>query len=256
MEARTTPVCKAIIQEGPRKGQSCLFPPDDSGYCGRHERNKIYDNGILEGKKWCRFFFRGCNNTISDKILTCEICLQKKHEGKQLCKHEGCKHHVKSEGFCKKHERDVYYIEEKEKGFKYCDIARGCFNICNDNKKSCEECLEKERVKDKERYDKRKELHNALKIKEANLRKCINCKKEFDNFCKTGLCFIDRNRETGEFLDTGLIELFDKDVSQQLLNLGSIVMPDSSEIILKPYENKAETETQTKPRNIIKAHLQ
>lgn len=182
MEARTTLVCKAIIHEGPRKGQSCQFPPDDSGYCGRHERNKLYDNGILEGKKWCRFFFRGCNNIISDNSLTCESCLKKKYEGKHLCKHDGCKHHLQSEGFCKKHERDIYYIEEKEKGFKYCDIARGCFNICNDSKKSCDECLEKERIKDKERYDKRKELHNALKQTNSNKRICVDCGKEYTKY--------------------------------------------------------------------------
>ncbi len=45
MEARTTQVCKAIISEGLRKGLSCQFPPDDSAYCGRHERNKVYDDG-------------------------------------------------------------------------------------------------------------------------------------------------------------------------------------------------------------------
>jgi len=195
MEARNIPVCKAFIQEGLRKGQTCKFPPDESGYCGRHERNKIYDNGINEGKNWCRFFFRGCNNTI-EKGLTCESCLKKKHEGKQLCKHEGCNHHTKetdycnldksaiskSFGFCKKHERDIYYIEEKEKGFKYCDIARGCFSICDGDKKSCNECLEKERVKDKERYDKRKELHNALKQVNSDKRICVDCGNEYNKF--------------------------------------------------------------------------
>jgi len=174
-------ICKAIIQEGTRKGQTCKFPPDDSGYCGRHERNKIYDKGIKEGKNWCRFFFRGCNNTV-EKGLTCESCLNKKHEGKQLCKHEGCTHHIKESDFCKKHERDIYYIEEKEKGFKYCDIARGCFNICNDNKKNCDECLEKEREKDKERFEKRKELHNALKQVNSDKRICVDCSKEYQKF--------------------------------------------------------------------------
>jgi RNA recognition motif-containing protein len=107
-------------------------------------------------------------------------------------------------------------------------------------------------------YDQpKKTIQEKIYIRLENINEYITrdeIKKEFDNFCKTGLCFIDRNRETGEFLDTGLIELFDKDVSQQLLNLGSIVMPDSSEIILKPYEDK--TDVQSKPRNIIKAHLQ
>ena len=173
--------CKAIVQEGPRKGQLCQFPPDDFGYCGRHERNKIYDNGINEGKKWCRFFFRGCNN-LAEKGLTCESCLKKKHEGKQLCKHEGCANHTKDTEFCKKHERDIYYIEEKEKGFKYCDIARGCFNICNNDKKSCEECLDKEKIKDKERFDKRKELYNALKQVNSDKRICVDCGKEYNKF--------------------------------------------------------------------------
>ena len=47
-----TPTCKAIIQEGPRKNKECLFPPAENGYCGRHLRNKLYDDdGIKEGKK-------------------------------------------------------------------------------------------------------------------------------------------------------------------------------------------------------------
>jgi len=174
-------ICKAIVQEGPRKGEGCKFAPLDNGYCGRHERNKIYDDGILENKKWCRFFFRGCDNTI-DKSLTCELCKSKKHDGKKLCKHEGCPHHIKSGEFCKKHERDIYYIEEQEKGFKYCDIARGCFNKCQEDKKSCNECLEKFRLQDKERFDKRKELYTALKEINSIIRICLECSKEYENY--------------------------------------------------------------------------
>ena len=59
-----TPACKAIIQEGPRKGQPCQFPPLQNKYCGRHDRNRIYDEGIANGKIWCRFFFRGCDNIV------------------------------------------------------------------------------------------------------------------------------------------------------------------------------------------------
>ena len=173
--------CKAIVQEGPRKGEGCQFPPSNSGYCGRHKRNKIYDDGILEGKKWCRFFFRGCNNII-DKGLTCNDCINKKHDGKKKCKHEECPHHTKDTDYCKKHERDIFYIEEKEKGFKYCDITRGCFSICDSGKKSCNECLEKERVKDKERFDKRREIHNALKQVNSIVRICVDCGKEYEKY--------------------------------------------------------------------------
>ena len=173
--------CKAIIQEGPRKRKGCKFPSLDNGYCGRHERNKIYDEGILEEKKWCRFFFRGCNNTI-EKGLTCNDCIKKKHDGKKICKHEGCVHHTKDTDYCKKHERDIYYIEEKEKGFKYCDIARGCFSICEGDKKSCNECLEKFKLQDKERFDKRKELQNALKQVNSIVRICVDCGSEYSIF--------------------------------------------------------------------------
>jgi RNA recognition motif-containing protein len=90
----------------------------------------------------------------------------------------------------------------------------------------------------------KKTIQEKIYIKLENINKYITrdeIKKEFNNFCKTGICFIDRNRETGEFLSTGLIELFDKDIAQQLLDLGSIIMSDSSDIFLKSYDNKLET---------------
>jgi hypothetical protein len=42
--------CKAIVQEGPRKGEQCKFPPGSDLYCGRHMRNKEYDEGVSKGK--------------------------------------------------------------------------------------------------------------------------------------------------------------------------------------------------------------
>ncbi len=60
---------------------------------------------------------------------------------------------------------------------------------------------------------------------------------EFSNFCRVGKCFIDTNRVTGEKLSTGLVEIFDVEVLHHLLSLGSILMPDKSEIILKPFSN-------------------
>jgi len=60
---------------------------------------------------------------------------------------------------------------------------------------------------------------------------------EFKNFCQVGKCFIDTNRVTGEKLSTGLVEIFDVEVLHHLLSLGSILMPDKSEILLKPFSN-------------------
>jgi hypothetical protein len=170
--------CKAVIQEGPRKGSACKFPPNDNGYCGRHLRNKEYDDGITEGKTWCRFFFRGCNNEATGSCDTCKKKLSKKT---LVCKHEGCKFNVIEGDFCKKHERDKYYIEEKEKNIKYCDIARGCFNLLKD-KKSCDTCLDIQREKDAGRYAKRKDIIKATEVQNTIIRSCIKCTRDFDRF--------------------------------------------------------------------------
>jgi RNA recognition motif-containing protein len=58
---------------------------------------------------------------------------------------------------------------------------------------------------------------------------------EFSNLCDIGKCFIDMNRETGEHLSTGLVEVFDAEVLHQLLSLGNMIMKDNSELILKPF---------------------
>ncbi len=58
---------------------------------------------------------------------------------------------------------------------------------------------------------------------------------EFSNFCKVGKCFIDTNRLTGEKLSTGLVEIYDAEVLHQLLSLGTLLMHDKSELVLKPF---------------------
>jgi len=172
--------CKAIVQEGSRKGERCQFPPGPELYCGRHLRNKIFDDGVAQGKTWCRFFFRGCNNEVCDE-LTCSDCKTRIAKKTIACKHEGCKFKVLEGDFCKKHERDKYYLEEKEKGIKYCDIARGCFTLVTD-KKSCDKCLEKQREKDANRYKNKKEIIKAAEIQNTLMRSCIKCAMDFESY--------------------------------------------------------------------------
>jgi len=179
-------MCKAVVQGGPRKGNTCMFPPSENAYCGRHLRNKIYDEGIAEGKKWCRYFFRGCNAVLTnEKEFACASCREKSTKKKYQCEHEGCKFKVIEPGFCKKHERDVYRKEEVEKDIKYCDIARGCFTLCLEGKQSCEECLNKNRIIDNERYAKRKELTKVLQKNKSAKRICTQCGKDFEGFNTT-----------------------------------------------------------------------
>ena len=176
--------CSAIIQQGARKGLSCMFPSEDDGYCERHKRNKVYDDGIKEGKNWCRFFFRGCNNILeSDNVSTsCTSCRNKTKLDKVKCGNQICNNYIKEGKYCLKHERDIYRDEEKEKNIKYCDIARGCFNIVKDTIK-CPDCLEKTRITDNARYSTRKELNMAL-IKHTNTtqRICNLCGKDYEKY--------------------------------------------------------------------------
>ena len=174
--------CKATIHEGARKGSTCMFPAQEDGYCGRHKRYKLYDDGITEGKKWCRFFFRGCNNEVVEGRLSCTEC----KTPVEPCQHDGCSYKKQKDNkYCGKHSRDSYRDEEKEKGITYCDIDRGCFNVCRKGYKTCESCLEKNAVTDSKKYQEKKGLH--IKIREAGgsdqpLQICCKCGKDFPTF--------------------------------------------------------------------------
>ena len=143
---------------------------------------------------------------------------------------------------------------EDTKGYVSSDImlTRGFGFVTYKNKSFCENVINENNSYIRNRrlrlslYEQpKKTIQEKIYIRLENINETITreeIKKEFDNFCKTGKCFIERNRETGDFLSTGIIELFDKDVAQQLLNLGSIIMSDSSEIFLTPYEDKKDIE--------------
>lgn len=186
------PTCKAIVQEGSRRGQQCSFMlPDDSvdTYCGRHQRNKKYDEGIAEGKRWCRFFFRGCDNDISDqpqKLTSCQSCRDKK-KARPTCQHTECTFQaIDKELFCGQHLRDKYRLEEVEKGIKYCDVDRGCFNIPEEGRASCEVCLQKERDLTKTLRDARIAQNIMIaSTNSTNQRLCVKCNKEFEYFKTT-----------------------------------------------------------------------
>lgn len=162
----------------------CKFTPIDNGYCMRHQTNYLYDKGIEEGKKWCRFFFRGCRNELDDLTKkSCSSCLAKKFEGYTLCKHNECPRHVKDTKYCGKHERDIYRDRETEENIKFCDIERGCFNICKDGYKTCEQCLTSNRIYEKQLYNKTKNITSELlKDTTSDICICIMCNKTYTKF--------------------------------------------------------------------------
>jgi hypothetical protein len=95
---------------------------------------------------------------------------------------------VKDDKYCGIHQRDKYRDEEKEKGIKYCDIARGCFTILTGDHKKCTACLEISRAKEKERYEKRNEYTQALEKEKADTRVCLDCGKDFAVFTTQRHC--------------------------------------------------------------------
>lgn len=122
------------------------------GYCQKHQRQRIHNEGIAAGKHYCRFFFRGCDSELPSDKKTCEACVAKKHEGRRPCGHEGCSFQAAGEEkYCGKHTRDKHRDEEAEKGIRYCDIDRGCLNVCKEGRSSCVKCLTADRKKEKER---------------------------------------------------------------------------------------------------------
>ena len=174
--------CKAIVNEGKRKGEQCKFPSTENAYCGRHQRNFQHSEIVKEGKIPCRLFYRGCNNIVK-KEGACEDCKTKLCKKTAKCSHLNCKFKTTGEKYCKKHIRDVYRDEEKEKGIQYCDINRGCFTICKEGYTTCETCRKKSYTREKEIYKKRTDIHDSLEKLTNNITQlCIQCGKDYEQF--------------------------------------------------------------------------
>ena len=145
--------CKAIVQQGPRKGQRCERIPKENGYCVYHQRNYEYDVAIEEGKKLCGMFFRGCNDERSEEdieknYMICIKCRDKKYRKEFPCQAPNCTFTIKKEEdkYCKKHIRNLLRDEEKTNDIHYCDIARGCFQRVSEGG-SCDSCKQHKKNK-------------------------------------------------------------------------------------------------------------
>lgn len=156
-------MCKAIIEQGTKKGNQCDRPRLDNGYCGKHCKVADLDAAILRGEQKCSR--HRCNNTfiyVSDTV--CKDCSRKKEELSktiQYCswKELVCKSKSKQSGFCGKHEvRGLLLQDAEKKGVRICDDGkRSCKNITIEKRLHCEDCLKKYRKNDNETYHMRKE---------------------------------------------------------------------------------------------------
>uniref|UniRef100_A0A6C0HKK4 Uncharacterized protein n=1 Tax=viral metagenome TaxID=1070528 RepID=A0A6C0HKK4_9ZZZZ len=145
--------CKAIVQQGLRKGQSCQRLPNKNAYCIYHQRNYEYDMAIEEGKNVCGMFFRGCNNERSEEDIKkgyklCITCRNKKYRKEFTCQAPDCSFTIVKEDdkYCKKHIRNLLRDDEKINNIHYCDIARGCFQRVTEGER-CDLCKQYEKDK-------------------------------------------------------------------------------------------------------------
>jgi hypothetical protein len=99
------------------------------------------------------------------------------------CSHDKCNFKTTGDKYCKKHSRDVYRDEEKEKNIKYCDIDRGCFTLCKDGYTKCDACREKSYSREKELREELIKIHNAIAtMTTSTTQVCINCGKDYKQF--------------------------------------------------------------------------
>ena len=103
-------LCRATVQQGPRKGLPCMSTPLQHDYCLHHQRNHEYDQWIQMGKHPCGMFFRGCDQETSEEdrsqgYIHCITCRQKKRRKGFPCQAPGCPSTIPTEEqrYCKKH---------------------------------------------------------------------------------------------------------------------------------------------------------
>jgi len=157
----------------------------NNSYCGRHQRNFQHDQLKQEGKTPCRFFFRGCDNILetseASNAVTCVSCIESLRKKTEPCKHTGCTYKTDGSKYCKKHERDIYRDKEKEQGIRYCDIARGCFTLCEVGFAHCTSCLKLASTQENARRKERTILHSVInELCTTPKQICVNCGNDFE----------------------------------------------------------------------------
>jgi hypothetical protein len=136
---------------------------NDTRFCKFHDYMIHYTDEMIENSKICS----GCKKLINIKEneKTCDKCRgrvkERRNEFREniiLCKKDGCKFKRADEkGYCNKHQICILIEEVGTRNKRLCvNYIRGCrYELDLDHTKNkCENCLEKDREKDKQRRDK------------------------------------------------------------------------------------------------------
>ena len=87
-------------------------------------------------------------------------------------------------------------------------------------------------------FDKNNKTSNYIRLE--NIPNSISDKDirvEFENYSQVGKCFVDMDRETGKLKSTGIVEIMETEIFEQLLTLDVILIKDKP-ILMKRYINK------------------
>ena len=142
-------------------GDPCIFQnTNDTLFCKNHQYMITYNEDMLTKLELCK----GCKKMyyLEGELKTCDICRNRgkkiRKETKEqivLCAKDSCKFKRSDENkYCGKHQLCVFEDETEAINKKVCyNIIRGCrAQLDLDYQYSkCEECLEKEREKDRKR---------------------------------------------------------------------------------------------------------
>jgi len=171
-----------------RNGKNCVFHCiNETTFCKFHQYMVSYSQAMLSQLELCK----GCKKMyyFEDDVKTCEKCRDRGKSNKEtakesvvLCSKSGCKFKKSSENeYCGKHQLCLFEDETKSLGKKTCyNIIRGCRSQLDVNCKfsKCEECLEKDRKKDKDRRKKSVSENNEV-VHDRTTKFCTTCIKEF-----------------------------------------------------------------------------
>lgn len=159
-----------------------LDKEQNSGYCYRHKRYQERDELLAQGHRLCARFIYGCDILVKTKFTRCVECIKKPFVKDVACGHKKCTNMTYGEKYCGLHCRDIYAEEEVDKGFKYCDYKRGCFNKAPEHFAHCETFRKASAQKEAERTKATNEKNEELDKQGASERICIGCKKIFTPF--------------------------------------------------------------------------
>jgi RNA recognition motif-containing protein len=149
---------------------------------------------------------------------------------------------------CKKKDFKKYF--QNYNGFISADLINNtsskCFGfVVFNNKNTIDEIIKDNNIIIGERklrltryFDKNNKVQNYIRLE--NIPKNITDKdirKEFENYSEVGKCFIDMNRETGQLKNTGIVEILENEIFEQLLTL-DIILVNDAQISVKRYINK------------------